>query len=329
MMHETTQTNRSPVTVPSGRPLVSFIIVAYNQEQYIRQAVEGAFRQAYSPLEIILSDDCSTDATFAIMQEMASHYTGPHNVRLNRNSSNMGLGQHYNRVMTIASGDIVEIAAGDDISLPWRTSDSVSLLEAHPEATCVSLQIRMFEKEPPPMQNAGELEPLRTWTLSDFTRPGFFINAPGRAFRKFTHDFFGPLGESCPVEDGPSLLRCLTHGVAMTSEKAGVLYRWNGKNISSPENISRIRFAPIYDEYLNSLNIALERGLIEAGVHTTLTAVFTRDRNRSLLLEGQTAVAWDPKRLTPILRSRDFSYTERMKFLVKWVLGRTESPSQD
>ena len=56
------------------RPLVTFALFAYNQERYIREAVEGAFAQTYEPLEIILSDDCSTDRTFEIMQEMVANY---------------------------------------------------------------------------------------------------------------------------------------------------------------------------------------------------------------------------------------------------------------
>ena len=46
------------------RPLVSFCIVTYNQEKYIRAAIEGALKQTYSPMEIIISDDCSTDGTY-------------------------------------------------------------------------------------------------------------------------------------------------------------------------------------------------------------------------------------------------------------------------
>lgn len=56
------------------RPLVTFALFAYNQEKYIREAVDGAFSQTYEPLEIILSDDCSSDRTFEIMQEMAAAY---------------------------------------------------------------------------------------------------------------------------------------------------------------------------------------------------------------------------------------------------------------
>ena len=41
------------------RPLISFVVLAYNQESFIREAIEGALTQTYSPLEIVFSDDCS------------------------------------------------------------------------------------------------------------------------------------------------------------------------------------------------------------------------------------------------------------------------------
>jgi glycosyltransferase involved in cell wall biosynthesis len=64
-------------------PLVSFIVVAYNQDKYIKEAVLGAFSQTYQPLEIILSDDGSSDLTFEIMQDMVEKYVGPHKIILN------------------------------------------------------------------------------------------------------------------------------------------------------------------------------------------------------------------------------------------------------
>jgi glycosyltransferase involved in cell wall biosynthesis len=99
-----------------NRPLISFCLFAYNQGKYIREAVEGAFNQTYSPLEIILSDDCSTDNTFEIMQEMAAKYEGEHKIILNRNVENLGFGAHINVVVEIAQGEWFAFAAGDDIS---------------------------------------------------------------------------------------------------------------------------------------------------------------------------------------------------------------------
>jgi glycosyltransferase involved in cell wall biosynthesis len=105
----------------NGRPLISFCLFAYNQECFIREAVKGAFSQTYSPLEIILSDDCSTDRTFEIIKEMAAIYHGLHRIVLNRNPRNLGNGGHVNRVMEMAQGVLVVAAAGDDISCSQRT----------------------------------------------------------------------------------------------------------------------------------------------------------------------------------------------------------------
>lgn len=102
------------------RPLVSFTLLGFNQERFIREAIVGAFSQTYSPLEILLSDDCSTDRTFAIMQEMAAAYKGSHTIILNRNDKNLGCGNHVSAVMQAARGELIVRADGDDISVPQR-----------------------------------------------------------------------------------------------------------------------------------------------------------------------------------------------------------------
>lgn len=104
------------------RPLLTFAIPAYNQEQFITEAVQGALSQTYSPLEIILSDDGSRDRTFQIMKEMAASYRGPHKIILNRNGPNAGLAAHVNRIMELAQGELVLAGAGDDVSLPERAA---------------------------------------------------------------------------------------------------------------------------------------------------------------------------------------------------------------
>ena len=100
------------------RPLVTLAVITYNQEQYIREAVDGALAQTYSPLQIIISDDCSPDATFDIAEDIVNKYEGPHDVLLNRNDPNLGIGKHVNKVMGLVKGDLVVLGAGDYISIP-------------------------------------------------------------------------------------------------------------------------------------------------------------------------------------------------------------------
>ena len=108
-----------------NKPLISYVVTTYNIENYVEESVSCAFEQTYSPLEIVLSDDCSTDSTFEIMERMAKEYTGPHKIVLNRNEKNLGITKHMNRAyLELATGEIIVAAHGDDISKSERTEKS-------------------------------------------------------------------------------------------------------------------------------------------------------------------------------------------------------------
>jgi len=101
------------------RPRVSYALLCYQQEKFVRDAVRSALAQDLEPLEIILSDDCSSDGTYAILEEEARAYRGPNTVTLNRNAENLGIA-HNGKVVELAKGDLVIIAHGDDVAVPHR-----------------------------------------------------------------------------------------------------------------------------------------------------------------------------------------------------------------
>ena len=84
-------------TDQKGFPLVSFCLCVFNQEDFIQEAVEGALNQDYPNLEIIISDDCSTDRTWEIITEIIANHTEK-NIILNRNRKNLGLSTHINKI---------------------------------------------------------------------------------------------------------------------------------------------------------------------------------------------------------------------------------------
>ncbi|MCE6967486.1 glycosyltransferase family 2 protein [Cereibacter sphaeroides] len=153
--------------VPKGapeRPLVTFALFAYNQEKFIREAVEGAFSQTYSPLEIILSDDCSSDRTFEIMEEMAREYRGPHRVVVRQSPKNRRLMGHINDVVALAEGSIIVMAAGDDISLPERTTEHAEIYTRWPVTHAVCSDYFTMSTPFVPVSNQSE-KALRQFTL--------------------------------------------------------------------------------------------------------------------------------------------------------------------
>lgn len=108
-------------------PLVSFILLTYMQEEYIEESFNSALSQDYGNLEIIVTDDHSSDNTFEIIKNMADRYQGPHKIIINQNKTNLGLASNINSGCKLASGEFIVIQAGDDISLVERTSTLVKM----------------------------------------------------------------------------------------------------------------------------------------------------------------------------------------------------------
>lgn len=109
-------------TISATTPVVTFALLTFNQESYVEDAIRGAFGQDYPLLEIIISDDCSTDSTFDRVNEIARSYKGPHEIKVRKSSSNKGTLLHVLEVAAIAKGSLLLLAAGDDVSKPDRTS---------------------------------------------------------------------------------------------------------------------------------------------------------------------------------------------------------------
>ena len=78
-------------------PRASLLLLSYNQEGTIRTAAQACLAQECEPIEIIFSDDASTDASFQILQEIGEAYRGPHQLKVQRNDSNFGIAGHYNQ----------------------------------------------------------------------------------------------------------------------------------------------------------------------------------------------------------------------------------------
>jgi len=96
--------------------LVSVIVITYNSSQYILETLESVKSQTYRNLELILSDDCSTDDTVDICRRWLKY----NNRRFKRSeiltvSSNTGISANLNRGLKSSKGLWIKYCAGDDI----------------------------------------------------------------------------------------------------------------------------------------------------------------------------------------------------------------------
>ncbi len=177
--------------ITTNKLLVTFLVCAYNQERVVHEAIEGAFSQTYSPLEIIISDDCSTDNTFEIAQKMAASYCGPHSIVLNRNESNLGIAQHVNHVFELAQGEFIICSAGDDISFPERTQRQVdAYLKSGKHAVLIHSDVIKIDQEG--KEQGIWKPPVTTQRLSSkclATSESIYIGATGAYSREMIQSF--------------------------------------------------------------------------------------------------------------------------------------------
>jgi glycosyltransferase involved in cell wall biosynthesis len=272
------------------KPVLTFAVGAYNQERFIREAVESAFAQTYSPLEIVLSDDCSKDRTFEIMREMAAAYRGPHKIVLNRNPVRKSIGGHINRVVEISHGELIISAAGDDIALPERTAVTYQAWEEaerrpvsiHSDVIQIDEQGATIERRYQPSESTGDLS-----INHQFVKPLDYIEnfrplvfGAAHAYSRRVFEAFGGLPEEVLHEDTAIPFRALLlSGRFAYIRQPLVKYRLHGNNIFLTPKHARCDLKSLqkeeehlrhdckhrriaYDSFLADLESAKRQGLI-------------------------------------------------------------------
>lgn len=184
----------------TGQPKVTFCLLCYNQERLVARAAGSALAQDYPNLEIILSDDCSTDDSFDVLTA-AQNYQGPHTLKINRNSENLGLIGHVNRVFELASGDLIVLAAGDDYSLPERVSTLVKrYLAEKPHPLLIHSSARKIQDGKPGATWVPPVVKRRMRLMDMASAESLYIGATACVSREL-HEIFGPIKQEGTFED--------------------------------------------------------------------------------------------------------------------------------
>lgn len=112
---------------------VTVVTITYNSSKFVRQAIESILAQSYADFEYIISDDCSTDNTWKIIQE----YKDPR-IKAWRNETNMGEYPNRNLTLNETDGEYVIWIDGDDILYPHGLEFMVKMLDAFPQSATLS-----------------------------------------------------------------------------------------------------------------------------------------------------------------------------------------------
>src|SRR5262245_39450314 len=126
---------KAPNRLDSSSPdlLVSVLLVTFNHESYIEQALEGIMaQQATFPIEVLISEDCSSDRTRVIVQKFPEEY--PDHVRLFLSERNLNDNTVTTRAWEAARGRYIAMLDGDDYwTDPFKLQKQIDFLEEHPD----------------------------------------------------------------------------------------------------------------------------------------------------------------------------------------------------
>jgi glycosyltransferase involved in cell wall biosynthesis len=222
----------------SDLPLVSVVICTFNQQGFIRDTLDSVIAQTYSNIEIIVSDDGSSDATPNILREYAERY--PDKVIAVLSETNTGIPANINRGMARRTGHYTAWLDGDDLMLPTKIEKQVAFLQQHPEATGCYHDAEVFDSDTGQTLGAmsvlynGSPE-LKQGRLKDWMKPRYYF-VPSSIMAHSAacppHGFDERLKH---LSEGLFFIEVFRDGLLLALNETLVRYRRHAQNVTSSQ----------------------------------------------------------------------------------------------
>lgn len=251
-------------------PLVSAIVLSYNQAQFAVECLEGIRAQNYPNLEIIVNDDASRDNSVEVIQRWLDQSGLPH--QFIKSPVNLGICRSMNNALAQARGKYVAGIAADDVWLPGKLLKQVEMMERLPE------KVGVVYSDALQMDEAGNLLPKKfieehrefksppEGDLQKILWEGNFIPAMSTLVRTDCYRQAGLFDEKLAFEDWDMWLRIArTHEFAF-SPHISAKYR----KVST--SMVRARWGKLVDAMCQMCLKHLEEGELEPAVRRAAIA---------------------------------------------------------
>jgi beta-1,4-mannosyltransferase len=247
---------------PTAPPLVSIITPCYNAAAFVPETIESVRRQTYTSIEHIVVDDCSTDGSWAAIQEHASTVRG---VRLPRNRGGCHARNHG---AALARGEYLMFLDADDTLSPGTIAALVDALRDRPGAAAFCDWHRLQEVNGTWTEQRRELplpaedqDPLAGWLEGVWVPPCAIL------WTRAAFECTGGWDEELTInQDGDIMMRALSTGVPLARAPQGLaFYREHGAGRLTVSGATfSFRQLRSLERVLEKLELSLrERGTLE------------------------------------------------------------------
>jgi glycosyltransferase involved in cell wall biosynthesis len=137
-------------TAINKSPRVSIGLAVYNGERFLPKTLDSLLSQTFRDCEIIISDNCSEDATEQICRSYAASDS---RIQYHRNNTNIGAPKNFNLVTTFSRGEYFKWSGADDLCAPTMIERCVEILDQRPDVVLCYPKTRFIDENDVPAQD--------------------------------------------------------------------------------------------------------------------------------------------------------------------------------
>ena len=236
------------MTKDNVHPLVSICCITYNHEKYVKDALGGFLMQKTNfPVEVVISEDCSTDGTQNILNEHKEKFAGK--LTLHLNDQNLGVIGNLIFTLSACKGKYIAICEGDDYwTDPLKLQKQVDFMEAHPECSIschkVLHRYQDFEEK---NHLFPDLDGDHTFTLEEMFHQ-YISSTCSLMFRNIDFEEYSRYMNGFWIGDIPLIFFYLKRGKMGYIDQVMGTYRKNQESFMYP-NYEGYRFPFLFDTY--------------------------------------------------------------------------------
>ncbi|WP_334100850.1 glycosyltransferase family 2 protein [Anaerotignum faecicola] len=229
--------------------MILILMATYNGEKYIAAQIESLLKQSYQDFTIYINDDCSTDRTFAILQEYQKRY--PEKIFISENEQNSGNAKHnFIKMMIEKKADYVMLCDQDDVWLPDKIAVTIKRMKSAEKVYGKDMPILVHTDLKIVNCDLHEISDSFFWTMNvDYKKTLLRQQIVQNTLTGCTAMYNLALAKLITVEpnfmvmhDWWLMLVAAAFGKIVTINKATILYRQHGNNAVGTRNMKSLKF---------------------------------------------------------------------------------------
>lgn len=206
--------------------LISIAMASHNGAKYLQEQLDSFLYQTRQPDELVVSDDCSSDATLEILEDFRQK--APFDVRIYRNKVNLGYIDNFEKVLSLCKGDIIFLSDQDDVWFCEKVKTMAAMMTKHPEIFVLQADMVLADEDmnPSSYSQLGNILALGQSQNS-------FVTGCGTVLRKEWLDIALPINSDLVAHDSWLHRLAIPLGVRALHVEKLQYYRRHGDNASN------------------------------------------------------------------------------------------------